>query len=83
MKYLLGLVLIGVGFVIMWKSDWIMNNFGRIPWAEKHLGMEGGTRLFWKLIGLLIILGSFLYMSGGLGTIMGAIFSNSINQVGS
>ena len=78
MKYVLGIVLIALGFVIMWKSDWIMNNFGRIAWAEAKLGMEGGTRLFWKLIGLIIILGSFLYMSGGLGSILKMIFSNTI-----
>ena len=82
MKYVLGLILIGLGFVIMWKSDWIMNNFGRIAWAEAKLGMDGGTRLFWKLIGLIVILGSFLYMSGGLGAIMRMIFGNTIESVG-
>lgn len=74
MKYFLGIILIGLGFLITWKADWIMNNFGRIPWAEEHLGMEGGTRLMWKLIGILIILGSFMYMTGMLGGIFRAIF---------
>lgn len=74
MKYVLGIILIGLGFLIVWKSDWIMNNFGRIPWAEKHLGMDGGTRLLWKLIGLLVIIGSFLYMTGALGSLVRLIF---------
>jgi len=51
-----------------------MNNFGRIAWAEEKLGMEGGTRLFYKLIGLAIIILSFLIMMGIVQSILGAIF---------
>ena len=83
MQYVIGIILISVGFIVVWKSDWIMNNFGRIPWAEAKLGMDGGTRLFWKLIGIIIILGSFLYMTGALGGIIRGIFgggSNSFNE---
>ena len=74
MKYFIGIICIGIGFLIMWKSDWIMNNFGRIAWAEEKLGMEGGTRLFYKLIGLAIIILSFLIMTGVVQSILGAIF---------
>ena len=81
MKYFLGLVIIGVGFLITWKADWIMDNFGRIAWAEEHLGTEGGTRLLYKLIGITAIILSFLYMSGILSSILRAIFSNSIETV--
>ncbi|MFA6552966.1 MAG: hypothetical protein WCT27_00905 [Patescibacteria group bacterium] len=81
MRYFLGLLIIGVGFLITWKADWIMNNFGRIAWAEEHLGTEGGTRLLYKLIGISAIVLSFLYMSGILSSILRAIFSNSIQTV--
>jgi len=74
MKYFIGIICIGIGFLIMWKADWIMNNFGRIAWAEEKLGMEGGTRLFYKLIGLAIIILSFLIMMGIVQSILGAIF---------
>jgi hypothetical protein len=77
MKYVIGIICIGIGFVIMWKSDWLMNNFGRIAWAEEHLGMDGGTRLFYKLLGLLIIIFSFMMMTGALQSILGAIFGNT------
>lgn len=68
MKYLVGIILIAVGFVIIWKADWLMENMGRIDWAEQHLGSDGGTRAFYKLLGVAIILLSFLLMSGGLGS---------------
>jgi hypothetical protein len=74
MKYVLGIILIGVGFVIVWKADWLMNNFGRIAWAEEKLGVEGGTRTLYKLIGVAIIFFSFMYMTGMLQGILGAIF---------
>ncbi len=82
MKYFLGIIIVGIGFLIVWKSDWIMENFGRIPWAEAKLGTEGGTRLLYKLIGIAIIIGSFLYMSGALQGIMRAIFGTTIQSVG-
>ena len=68
MKYLVGIILIGIGFVIIWKAEWLMDNMGRIDWAEQHLGSDGGTRAFYKLLGVAIILLSFLLMGGGLGS---------------
>jgi len=75
MKYLVGIILIAVGFVIIWKSNWLMDNMGRIEWAEAHLGSDGGTRVFYKLIGVLIIILSFLLMSGGLGSGLRKVFN--------
>ncbi len=73
-KYIFGTLIIGVGVLIMWKADWILDNFGRVAWAEEKLGMEGGSRLFYRLIGLVFIVGSFLYMSGLLGSILKWVF---------
>jgi hypothetical protein len=77
MKYFIGTLVIGVGFLLMWKSEWLINNVGRIGWAEQHLGTEGGSRLFYKLIGLLLIVGTFLFWTGaGLG-LLRSIFSGT------
>ena len=81
MKYFLGIIIVGIGFLIVWKADWMMENFGRISWAEAKLGTEGGTRFLYKLIGIAIIIGSFLYMSGALASIMRAIFGTTIESV--
>ncbi|MDD5040212.1 MAG: hypothetical protein PHY34_03605 [Patescibacteria group bacterium] len=83
MRYFLGIIFIGVGFVIVWKADWIMNNFGRIAWAEEHLGSEGGTRIMWKFIGIIVIIFAFLYMSGALAGILRGIFGQTITSVNS
>lgn len=65
---------VAAGFLIIWKSEWLYQNFGRIAWAEEKLGTEGGTRLFYKLFGLFIVIVSFLGISGALGGIVMGIF---------
>ena len=76
MRYFLGIIIISAGFLMVWKSDWLVNNLGTIEFAEKYLGSGfGGTRLFYKLLGIAIIVLAFMYMSGGLESILGNIFS--------
>lgn len=61
--------------MLVWKADWIVNNFGRVNWAEKYLGYDGGSRLFWKLMGIVVIFLSMLYMFGFIGGLIDLIFS--------
>ncbi|HCJ52360.1 MAG: hypothetical protein A2898_01305 [Candidatus Kerfeldbacteria bacterium RIFCSPLOWO2_01_FULL_48_11] len=78
MRYFLGIIIIGIGYVFVWKSDWFVENFGRIDFAERHLASGlGGTRLFYKLLGIVIIIGAFLYMSGAVESMLGSIFGAS------
>ncbi len=73
MNIIWGILIVAGGFMMAWKSEWILNNFGRVAWAEKHLGMEGGTRLFYKLLGIVIILGGLSVMTGLWNDILGGI----------
>ena len=68
-NFIQGLLIAGIGFVLVWKSNWLMNNFGRIGWAEAHLGSEGGSRLLYKIIGFVVIIGGFLH-----ATNLGGVF---------
>ena len=64
MSYLISLIGIAVWAVIVIYSEKIYQAFGAVPWAEAHLGTEGGSRLFYKLIGVAVIFVFFLYVSG-------------------
>jgi len=76
MQYVVGIIAIIIGFLITWKADWLMDNVGRIAWAEEHLSSGfGGTRLMYKLIGIGVIILSFLLMTGILKGVMKAIFA--------
>lgn len=48
-----GFALVGFGVFLVIKSEWMLQNFGAVAWAEENLGYDGGTRLFYKLLGVL------------------------------
>ena len=64
---LFGIIIIAIGALIVIKSEWMLSNFGRIDFFEKHLGTEGGSRLGWKLIGLIIIFIGILILTNMIG----------------
>jgi hypothetical protein len=74
MSLLVMLIGIVLGFLLVWKADWILENFGRVDWAEVKLATSGGTRMFWKLVGLAIILLSLLYYTGCVQSALTFIF---------
>lgn len=76
LRIIVGLIGIVFGMILIIKSEWFLANFGRIDWAEIHLGAEGGTRLLYKLIGLAVILISILIMTGLIEGVLMAIFGS-------
>lgn len=59
-----GLLIVGVGVIFIVKTEWFLNNFGRITWFEDKLGAEGGSRLGYKLVGVILILVGMIVMTG-------------------
>ncbi len=58
-QQIIGLIAIGVGFSMVYKTRGWTEFLGRNDWAEDKLG-PGGTQLFYKLIGTgICILGIF------------------------
>lgn len=62
-----GIACTAVGLFFVIKTEWFMQNFGEVAWAQEHLGFQGGSRLFYKLIGLAIILVGFMWATDLLG----------------
>ena len=60
LRFIIGLLISGIGFLFILKTQWFLYNFGRIPFGEKYFG-GGGSRLLYKLIGILIMLFGFMY----------------------
>jgi hypothetical protein len=60
-QILIGLVVCGLGFTLVkWPSKWL-DFIGPIGFAEKAL--SGGSRSFYKLLGVIVILIGFLVMT--------------------
>ena len=60
-RFILGFILAFVGFTFVWKTQWFIQNFGTIEWAERHLGTEGGSRTAYKVLGTIVIFGGLMY----------------------
>jgi len=75
MKYFYTFLAILIGFLLVKYSNWIVTNFGHVEEAEHYLGVYGGTRLLWKIIGVLFIVGALLVISGLMNNILFSIFS--------
>ena len=65
-----------LGVVMVIKTEWFVQNLGSMSWAEEHLGSSGGSRLAYKLIGLVLIVVAMLGMTGLLGNIILGIFGS-------
>ena len=63
MNFIGGFLIICVGIFIVIKSEAFLSNFGRIAFFERYLGLEGGSRLGYKIIGFIIIFLGTLIMT--------------------
>jgi hypothetical protein len=79
LHFLIGLALMAVGIMITLKSEAMLNAWGRIQWCEDHLGIEGGSRLGYKLIGLLVFFIGLLLATGLYSGFMQGLLSPIIN----
>ena len=53
-RILIGFAVIVLGYFLVWKTEFFYSLLGSIPWADRTFG-GGGTRLFYKLLGIVII----------------------------
>ncbi len=67
MNIVLGLIFLAVGALITIKSEAMLSAFGRISVFEKYLGTEGGSRLGYKLVGVLLSFFGILLLTGLMG----------------
>ena len=64
-----GLVVVAIGIPFVIKTQWFMQNFGAIAWAEQKLG-GGGSWIFYKLLGILICTIGILLATGLMGSLL-------------
>ncbi|MDD5527935.1 MAG: hypothetical protein PHO56_03070 [Patescibacteria group bacterium] len=79
MNIILGLVMAAVGALITIKSEAMLNMFGRVGFFEKYLGTEGGSRLGYKLLGILIFFIGVMIATNVIGDFMYWLLSPLIN----
>lgn len=76
MHFFSGLIGIIAGFLLIRYSVAITDMFGRVSWAEEHLrGGLAGTYSLYRLVGVVFIILSLLYMFNVLGFLIGPLSS--------
>lgn len=75
MNIIFGFVIICAGSIMVARSEWLLNNFGRIYFFDKYLGSSGGTRLGYKMIGSFVIFIGILVLTGMLGAFVGWVLA--------
>lgn len=73
-SFFIGLALSAFGFSMVYKTDWYLGFMGLNDWAETKLG-GGGTRLMYKLIGVMLCFFGILALTGQLGGLMEGVAS--------
>ncbi len=65
MRFILGPILIVIGFLLMKYSVWITYQSGKLDFAEQYITPTfGGTYTFYKLLGLAFMILAVLWMGG-------------------
>ena len=77
-----GLLITGAGAAIVIYTESVFSFFGSIDWAESWIPFYGGSRMGYKLLGVLLIIIGLLMMTGLLGSVVmwlfGGLFSGFV-----
>lgn len=74
-RILLGMVITFVGFLFVWKTEAFYRMLGSVSWADRTFG-GGGTRTFYKLLGLAIIIIGVMVMTNLFEMIIGGFIQS-------
>jgi len=75
MFIIVGLVIIIVGVLMVLKTEALLDMFGRIEVFDKYLGTEGGSRLGYKIVGMIAIFIGVLTMTNMIGGFIQWVFA--------
>ncbi len=75
LRILIGIGVSLLGVLITWKTQIMLDTVGPIDWAERNLG-GGGSRLFYKLLGVVITLIGFLVITNLYNMVIGGFVTS-------
>ena len=69
-----GLIITAAGAGIVIYTESVFSAFGSIDWAEQWIPFYGGSRMGYKLVGILLVVIGLLMITGLLGPIIMWLF---------
>ncbi len=73
--FFIGALILAAGAFLTIKTEWMLENFGRIAWFEAKFGSEGGSRLGYKLIGIILVFIGIIVFTGSGNAFMSWLLS--------
>ncbi|MFN7161120.1 MAG: hypothetical protein ACK4NC_05980 [Candidatus Gracilibacteria bacterium] len=77
MRIFIGLLGMGIGFLMIRYHMQVRPMVGTWGWAEKLFG-TGGTYMGIRIVGILVIITSFIYMTGTAEAFLKSVFSRPV-----
>lgn len=81
MQIIFGILVTALGVSLIMKTEWYLQSFGRIAWFDEKLGSEGGSRLGYKLLGIIVLFLGIVLMTGSGDSFMGWALSPLTRQI--
>lgn len=75
MRIILGIVITLIGAAMVYRTDLMLNWFGYSSWAESKLG-GGGSRLMYKVIGVLACFVGIMFATDLFDRIIGSFIAS-------
>lgn len=75
-----GFFLFAIGPFLILKTEWFLTSFGRNEWAEQKFSSYGGTRFFYKVLGLIMIFFGMTMMLDLFGGMVMWVFGPLLNR---
>ena len=72
---IVGIIMIAVGVAFIIKTEYFLDNFGRMEWFETKMGLSGGSRLGYKLLGFILCFLGLMTAVGLIGGFINWVFS--------
>lgn len=72
LRILLGIGITVVGYFMCARTNWFLEILGPVAWAERAF-VSGGSRLFYKLVGIGVIILGFIVITNLYDIIVGGI----------
>ncbi|MFA5954374.1 MAG: hypothetical protein WC817_02470 [Patescibacteria group bacterium] len=82
MAFFWGLVIAVLGTLLIIYTEAVLSFAGSIGWAESWLRFYGGSRLGYKLVGIIAIIVGLLMMTGLIGDVVLGLFGGLFRSFG-
>ncbi len=61
-RIIIGLLILGAGFICVWRTQWAIDLIGPIEFAEKTF--TSGSWTFYKIVGVLVVILGAIVVAG-------------------